>query len=64
MSRFTWLDTFEMIVRIFLLLVFIFIVSIFIIYISDLVESIIGESFLDYLKHYFSRVELFFSKYF
>ena len=64
MSRFTWLDTFEMIVRVSLLLIFIFVVSIFVIYISDLVESIIGESFLDYLKHYFSRVELFFSKYF
>lgn len=64
MSRFTWLDTLEMVIRVFLLLVFIFILSVFVIYISDLVESIVGQSFLDYLKHYFSRVELFFSKYF
>jgi len=62
MSRFTWLDTFEMVVRMFVLSILIFIVSVFLIYVSDLVASVIGESFLDYLKYYFSKVQIFFNE--
>lgn len=62
MSRFTWLDTFEMVVRMFVLSILIFIVSVFLIYVSDLVTSVIGESFLDYLKYYFSKVQIFFNE--
>lgn len=62
MSRFTWLDTLEMVVRMFVLSILIFIVSVFLIYVSDLVTSVIGESFLDYLKYYFSKVQTFFNE--
>lgn len=62
MSRFTWLDTLEMVVRMFVLSILIFIVSVFLIYVSDLVTSVIGESFLDYLKYYFSKVQIFFNE--